>query len=257
MVDLAGALPKKREVVYDTHSDEGGRAAMTSAAQASIDLLARRCAEETEKFYRQLLSDPQYCLELLRRALADELSEALTHAYRIYERQVLRWVHAHSRFVETNESAEFFAHAALSNFYFALRGERFKRFPSLQHVLAYLKTCVHTAIAQYLRDQRPGQTVPLSQAQELGFEPRLDQVSADELWAHICRLLPDPADQLLARYTFLLNMKPRHIVRLPGQRWQSEREITLQVYQIRRLLRRDPMLRGLFGLADQADEVSG
>lgn len=225
---------------------------MTFAAQASEDELARRCADETEKFHHQLLSDPQYCLELLRRALVDGLSDALTHVYRIYERQVLRWVYSHNRFGETKESAEYFAHQALSSFYFALRGERFKRFPSLQHMLAYLKTCVHSAIAQYLRDQQSRRTVPLTQVQAPWLESQLDDTHTAELWAYICRLLPDPQAQRLARCTFLLDMKPRHIVASFPQDWSSEREVSLELYQIRRTLRRDKTLRELFGMVDQA-----
>jgi hypothetical protein len=227
---------------------------MSLAAQASVSELARRCMDETHKFHQRLLSEPQYCLELLRRALVDELGEALTHVFVIYERQVLSWVHAHSRFGETNESAEFFANAALSNFYFALRGERFLHFPSLQHVLAYLKTCVHSAIAQYLRDQRPAQTVSLSEMQEPTFEAPPDQLGVTEVWTHICALLPNQHDQQLARYAFLLGMKPRHIVALPAQPWQSEREISIRLYQIRQILRHDHVLRDLLGLADRTDQ---
>jgi hypothetical protein len=229
---------------------------MSLAAQTSVNELARRCSEETEKFYQQLSSDAQFCMELLRRALAEELSEALTHVFAIYQRQVLRWVHSHSRFPETSESADYFAHAALSNFFFALRGERFKHFPSLQHLLAYLKTCVHTAIAQHLRDQRNARTVPLSQAQGAGLEAQLDDANAAEIWAQICRLLPDPQDQQLARLVFLLDLKPRHIIGLPNQPWQSEREISLRLYQIRQILRRDRRLRSLCNLGDASDATT-
>src|SRR5262245_51124329 len=126
-----------------------------SLAALSLDQLAQRCVEETDKFNRRQSNDPQYCFELLRRALAEGAAEAFTSAYQIYERQVLKWVYGHSGFAETGESADFFARSALSTFYFALRGPKFARFPALQHVLAYLKLCVHTAIAQYLRDQGP------------------------------------------------------------------------------------------------------
>ena len=126
-----------------------------SVAALSIDELAQRCAAETDKFTRRETSDPQFCFELLRRALAEESGEAFTRVVQVYERQLIAWVYSHSRFQYTGESAEFFAGAALRQFYFALRGAKFGRFPSLAQVLAYLKLCVHTAIAQYIRDQQP------------------------------------------------------------------------------------------------------
>src|SRR5215212_9885033 len=99
-----------------------------AAANLALDELAQRCTEETQKFTHRLSNDPQYCFELLSRALLGGLSEAFTHIYRIYENQVVSWVYNHSRFEDTGEEADYFAGAALSNFYFALRGRKFAQF---------------------------------------------------------------------------------------------------------------------------------
>lgn len=209
-----------------------------------LEALARRCAEETDKFNRRRESDSRFCFELLRRALAEQSAEALTRVYQVYERQVLGWVYHHRSFARTGEEAEFFAHAALSTFYFALRGARFARFDSLPRVLSYLKLCVHTAIAQYLRDQRPDRTEQLEAVERAADLPEPEaRAEAAELWQHICRLLPDERDRGLARAVFVQDLKPRQIVaEQPGQ-WASEREVTLALYRIRRLLRADPELR--------------
>jgi hypothetical protein len=216
---------------------------MTATVRLSVDELARRCTQETEKFNRRQLSDPQFCFELLRRALADGNAEAFTRVYLAYERQVLGWVYSHSRFEQTGESADFFARIALSTFYFALRGDKFHSFSSLPQVLAYLKLCVHTAIAQYLRDQQPHLAGPFDDADDLGHEPELsDRAEAAELWAHVCHLLPDARDRLLARYVFLQGLRPREIVATYPEHWRDEREVTVALYRIRRLLRNDPEL---------------
>ncbi len=205
---------------------------MTAAAHLPTDELAARCADESDKFSRRVASDAQFCFELLRRALAEGVGEALVHVYQIYEGQALRWVYQHSGFDQTQESADFFARAALSAFYFALRGERFKDFPGLAHVLAYLKTCVHTSIAQHLREQRRHQVVPLDDTSQLAYDAGLDAaVAAGELWAHIVALLPDPADRLLVRCAFALDMKPRHIFAAHPQHWRSEREVSIRLYR--------------------------
>ncbi|MGH2520949.1 MAG: hypothetical protein ACRDH2_00465 [Anaerolineales bacterium] len=214
-----------------------------NAASLSLDDLAQRCAEETRKYNRQQPSDTQYCFELLRRALADGLTEAFTRVYQIYERQVLRWVYTHQRFAQTDESADYFANLALSNFYFALRGPKFARFASLPQLLTYLKNCVHTAIAQYLRDQHKLTLASLDDAGEVAETPNpaLGAEAAD-LWAHICRLLPAARDQLLARSALVLHLKPNQIASAHPAEWRNAREVSVALYRIRRRLRNDPEL---------------
>ena len=219
---------------------------MSLVDSLSLDDLTQHCAAETEKFNRREPSDSRFCFDLLRRALADELSEAFTRVYQIYERQVLVWVHSHSGFARTGESADYFVSAAWSTFYFALRGPKFAGFPSLPQVLAYLKLCVHTAIAQYLRDQQPAPTTPLDQAPDASHAPDLGtRIAARELWRQIERLLPDPRDRLLARCAFVEDLKPRQIVKAYPARWKDEREVSVELYRIRRLLRNDSELRRL------------
>ena len=221
---------------------------MSFADSLSLDDLAQRCASETEKFIRRDPSDSRFCFELLRRALAEGLSDAFTRVYQIYERQVLVWVHSHSGFERSGESADYFVSVAWSTFYFALRGPKFAGFPSLPQVLAYLKLCVHTAIAQYLRDQQPATTTPLDQAPDAAHAPDLSMpISAAELWRQVERLLPDPRDRLLARCAFVEDLKPRQIVKAYPSRWKDEREVSVELYRIRRLLRNDPELRRIAG----------
>jgi hypothetical protein len=232
---------------------------MTSIAHIPLDDLTQRCVEETEKFNRRQPNDPQFCFELLRRALAEGISEAFTHVYRVYERQALRWVYSHSRFEQTGESADFFARSALSNFYFALRGAKFERFAELPQVLAYLKLCVHTAIIQYLRDQQPSIIIPLDDVGEAAYTPDLaTRADAAELWAHIERLVSDERDRLLARCIFILDLKPRQIVAAYPAHWRDEREVSVNLFRLRRKLRSDAELRQRVGLApDEAADEHG
>lgn len=228
-----------------------------TAARMSVDALAQRCAEETDKFTRRQSNDSQFCFELLRRALAEGSAEAFTHVYQVYERQVLNWVYSHSRFEQTGESADYFAGAALRQFYFALRGPKFDKFPSLPQVLAYLKLCVHTAIAQYVRDQQPAPTMPLDDVGEVAHTPDLGtRTDAAELWAYICRLLPDERDRALARCVFIQDLKPRQIITTYPAQWRDEREISVALYRIRRTLRNDEELSRRAGLPRNV-EVGG
>lgn len=213
-----------------------------------IDELANLCAGETTKYIRREASDPQYCFELLRRALADAASEALTQVYKIYEPLVLSWVHKHERFPQTGEEANYFANMALRNCYFALRGAKFANFQFLPQVLGYLKRCVHSAIEQYLRDQKPLPDMPLEQVEHMGETSQQESdLEARELWSYILQLLPQPEDQLLARLAFVLDMKPAEIVKLHPSIWQQERQVSVALQRIRRTLRRNDSLRQMAG----------
>ncbi len=212
--------------------------------------LAQRCAEETDHYTRQRPNDSQFCFELLRRACAAADADAFTMVYQIYERLAISWVHRHTRFPLTGESAEFFAGDAFRTFYFALSGPKFERFPTLAAALSYLRLCVHTAIAQYLRDHERLQTVPVTADTDFAEMPDLGaRVDADELWDAICRLLPDERDRLLARCAFVLQLKPREICAAYRMHWSSARDVTVALYRIRRLLCADPGLAARVGLA--------
>lgn len=220
--------------------------------------IAQRCAEETDKYSRKLDNDPRFCFELLRRALAERVPDAFTHVYQIYERQVTKWVYQHRGFPLTGESAEYFTSAAFQSFYAAVQGAKFDRFPTLATLLSYLKTCVHTAVARHLRDSERDVVQPLDETNAPADAPNLSaRVEARELWAHICRLLPDERDQLLARCSFVLGLKPRHICVAYRGYWNSERDVTVALYRIRRTLRTDPELAVLAGWGNENEDHTG
>jgi hypothetical protein len=107
---------------------------------------------------------------------------------------------------------------------------------------------VHTAIAQYLRDQEPAPTMPLDDAPSPAHTPDMSTgVVAAELWRRVERVLTDPRDRLLARCVFVEDLKPRQIVQAYRGQWKDEREVSVELYRIRRLLRNDPELRALLG----------
>lgn len=215
----------------------------------SNDDLARQCAEDTARFHRHQLHDTVYCLELLRRALADGDHEAFARVYQIYEPQVLRWVYQHHRFADTGESAEYFANQALTSFYFALRGEKLARFETLAQLLTYLKLCVHSAIAQYVRKEQAVFLTELDPDTVWDDSKAIgDDLQAAELWKHICNLLPHDDDRLLARCVFVQALKPAQIARGHPDRWTTAREVSVALQRIRRHLRKDPLLRRYAGI---------
>lgn len=223
------------------------------AAKLPIDQLVEHCTEETGKFNRHEADDPQYCFELLRRALFKDIPEAFAHIYRIYEPMVRKWVYGYSRFIQTGEDVDYFANAALSKFYFALRGPKFEQFDSLAKILLYLKRCIHTEIAQHLRGHRPF-TVDLGEDDRIPAPKAEPDVHVQEVWSIILSLLPDKKDQLLARCLFVEDMKPAQIFEAYSDKWKSAREVSVARQRITRILRRDETLCRWFGIDDEEDE---
>lgn len=215
-----------------------------NVARLPLEILRQCCAEETERFTRRQHSTPQFCFELWRRALAQSSPDAFAYVYTIYEPLVRRWVYGHSRFAQTDEPADYFVSIAFTNFYFAVQGSKFDQFSELPKLLAYLKLCVHTAILQHLRDRRRLQHASLHEAWEIGHTPQLDaEVNVHELWSHVCRLLPEHQDQLLAHCVFVQHLKPAQIKALYNGRWESARQVSVALQRIRRILRADAKLR--------------
>ncbi|NDJ77121.1 MAG: sigma-70 family RNA polymerase sigma factor [Chloroflexi bacterium] len=209
-------------------------------------VLAEKCAMQTQNYLAQRENDPRFCYELLRRALVEGASEALTHVYQIYLPLAGRWARRHPSFDLTDESAGFFASTALGNFYFALRGNSLATFETLSRVLSYLKACVHSAIMQHLRTH-PIVTQPLPETGgPVAVNQQLDKhLTADELWSLVRSIVTDPDDQLLVHCRFVLDMKPAEIAEQYPSRWSTAREVSVALQRIRRWLRKDPMLRQL------------
>ena len=220
------------------------------AASLPTETLAERCADETHRFVHRQSTDPQFCFELIRRALTDSTSDAFTQVYRIYEPLIRQWVHKHPGFESTGEEADFFVQQAVTNFYFALRGDKFDGFDELSAVLKYLKMCIHSAIVQYLRSQTF--TVPVLEEHLEVPETHSNlhnHIQTLEIWERITQLLPEERDLRLAFNAFSLWLKPNDIAEEYPDEWPDARSVTVALYRIRTILRRDKRLRDLLGVS--------
>lgn len=216
-----------------------------------LDDLARWCAEETDKFRRKLAVDSRYCYELFRRALEEQIQDAFTYIFRIYQAQCARWARSVVGFEHAGEpSPEPFVSEAFASLFRDLRGERFARFRRLESVLLYLKKCVVTTVLQQLRRSR---VLSVSSEDDETLDGGMEEVESEHVWQRICQLLPDENDQLLADCRFRQNIKPAEIVRLHPNRWASAREVSVALQRICRTLRKDRELRVMAGLSP-ADE---
>ncbi|MCL6511161.1 MAG: hypothetical protein K6U78_10765 [Anaerolineae bacterium] len=221
-------------------------------SQLPLDDVARRCAEETDKFRRKQSVDNRYCFELFRRALEERSQDAFTHIFRIYKPVCARWVRRVPGFEHSGEGTpDAFVSEAFVNFYKDLQGDRFRRFANLSAVLKYLKKCAVTAILQYIRKLRATELEV-----ELG-EDLPSEVEYDQLWTRICQLLPNDDDRLLADLRLRQTLKPAEIARTYPERWATARDVSVALQRILRTLRKDRELRAMAGISSDDEQLLG
>ncbi|MBE0689279.1 MAG: sigma-70 family RNA polymerase sigma factor [Anaerolineae bacterium] len=215
-----------------------------------IEAIARRCAEETQKFLRHIEQDTRYCFELWRRALAEQLDDALQHLYLLYIPLLAGRARRHKQFAMSCADGDYFARIALANFYRACHGARFTdMFPELAPVMKYLNACLHSAIVQDVRDNPLTPPLPEDDSGLIAPpDPSDHDLRSSDLWEHIRSVLDDSRDEALSYKRFVLQMTPAEIMRADQGLWQSTRDISVALQRIRRKLRKDDTLRGLFGL---------
>ncbi len=219
-----------------------------------LDFLAKKCRDETQKFYQGLVNDTRYCFELLRRAYGDLVEQALLHVYKIYLPMLVYRAQHHGLFYASCQDAEYFGRLALTRFYNANHGETFlRKFKKLESVIAYLYMCLHSVIVHDVRTN--ASTVSVDDNENLISGDTLDEshLDAQDLWKHIRSLLTDTKDIQLAYLRFVLAMTPAEIMLSYPDVWENERAISVALQRIRRKLRNDLSLRNLAGLDPNPD----
>lgn len=217
------------------------------AWKMDLQNLYKLCVEDTRAYLKGLDSQEENCFELLRLALMEDNSLAFTFIYRVYQKQVKRWVYYHSSYSYTDENADYFVSTAFTKFYFATRGNKFSKISSLAGALAYLKACVHTSISEYIRKRR-AIMVPIESVSSISKAVNFDRnLHLTAIWKRIETLLVDEEDRLLAYMTFIQGMKPADIVKSDKMTYLDTRAVSVALQRIRRILRKDLELRNLLG----------
>lgn len=84
-------------------------------AQMDLITLMRRCATESERFYRGQQHDTRYSYELFRRALVERNESAWEQLFHHYSGLVEGWVRRSGAFSSSGESSEYFVVGAFTN----------------------------------------------------------------------------------------------------------------------------------------------
>jgi DNA-directed RNA polymerase specialized sigma24 family protein len=223
----------------------------------SLDQLELRCLQETGKWRNKEPNDPEFCLEIFRRALqlARERSGDTPHfdekARALVVKIYTPFIEAHinsriRRLVELDEVTQ----EVWLRFWSAARSGLV--FDKLPLALGYLRITTLTTIHRMVRieGQRPG---PLSDTYTGGNEPIAPDadVPAEHerkvLYERMLELIPDRQERLLFLMRYYQGLPPREMVRrlaLSDQPLQVE-EIYTILDRIKKRLAKDPTIRDL------------
>jgi DNA-directed RNA polymerase specialized sigma24 family protein len=184
--------------------------------QMPLGDLAKRCAQETDSYFRKKNNDSRYCLELFRRAIVSRDNDAWEAIYIQYQPQVERWVYRHPKFSSIDQEAQDLTMQAIERFLKYFTAEKFSVSPSLPAILNYLQTCVNGTILDCWRKIRQVQFEQLEEDHErkiLDNAPSIeDTLEKEELWQLVKSRLKDDKEYTLVYASIVLDLSSRQIL---------------------------------------------
>ncbi len=187
----------------------------------SLDNLAHECQKETERFYKSGSSDDRFCFELFRRAIVDRLQQAWELIFSQYTPLVTGWVTRHPAFHQSAEEREYFVNRAFERMWHAMSPEKFSRMANLKALISYLKLCVHAAVIEHVeRRTNKAEWSETDMENDVNTYSSGDTASsavesamtATTIWELISQVAKDDSDLVLARCSFVYDMKPAEVV---------------------------------------------
>lgn len=226
------------------------------------DDAARRCAEETQRFFHPKPSDPpfdpHFCFELFRLALGEGDQIAWDLLFQQYRPLVVGWVSRHPDIQRSGGEIQDYVNRAFERMWAALSPAKFERFRGLSALLAYLKMCAHSAIMEDLRRRGPADRIvalddeptSLKVARAVGIDSPTERTllareARDRLWHAVNERLQDSREQLVVYCLFELGLKPKAILARHPEVFRDVREIYLTRQVVLERLSRDRVLQQL------------
>ena len=226
--------------------------------------VAARCSDETRQFLKGEPSNGCPCLELFRRAVVGRDEGAWAMLYQQYAPLVLTWVYQRQSAAPqlVDESAASLVNAAFAKFALAVTPAKMGQFTRIEAVLAYLKLCVRSVVADALRVQQthpPAEELTVEQHDRAGADPAegvLAQLAAHSLWQLISTELHDEGERILLYCSLLLHMKPTEITVQYPHLFPSVEDVYRVKRNVLERLRRNSRLRIAIGSASVAEPTT-
>ncbi len=217
--------------------------------QTALSALADECASQLQRRRRKEPSDDRYCLEILRRALVQQVDQAWSMVQRCFSEIIRVWLRSHpgSDVALRHDAEENYIAQTFSRFWYATRNQQVE-FNSLNSALSYLHATLNGIIMDTMRVHFRSVEVPLP---DPGFpdEPAVEEhEDGHQLWENIQGLLPDERERRLLYLLYYCGLKPREIARRFSQEFGDVKEIyRLNQNIVERLRRNRDRLRWLLG----------
>lgn len=201
-----------------------------------------------------------YCFELFRRAIVEKSEQCWSILYEQYSKLVIHWIVQFARSsapLLATPTDELVADA-FTAFWRAFTAEKLTNAERLANVLSYLKSCTVTAVLQAKRREERNSKesewneVVVEQQRRTQPNNRPDQIILQQLWQEklwqlVNSCCHDERERLLARLSFVSDLKPGEILeRHPGL-FADVAEIYAMRRNLKNRLWRDKALQELWG----------
>jgi ribosomal protein L44E len=210
-------------------------------------------------------SHEPYCFELFQRAVRNKDQSCWAAIYEQYQKLIGHWlleVLQEPALVQ-QETLDALVNEVYITFWRAYTVEKLAQAQGLQSVLAYLKACAGTTALQVRRKARQSQveqewdqrTVErdsaFSSANSNPARDLMDKAMAKRLWQLIDSVCINEQERIVARLSFVSNLKPNAILALYPEHFRSVEEIYTMRRNLKNRLARNADLRALWGESDE------
>lgn len=249
----------------------------THASLDRFDLasLGCRCAEQTELYRQRKSSDAAFCYELFRRAIERRDREAWACVHDTYRSELEGWVRRFGNGSLSAEDIDDLTQESFEHFFRAFQSGKlsFQRFPTLQQLLGYFRTCALACVIDELRKRKrrlpsiseflnalevdpdddgadiPDYTSPSVAARAEGA------VLAESLWPEIAARLKTEKERLAIYEMFGPCFRPREIHKRHPDLFRDAMDVSRTWANVVVRLSRDDVFRRKFAAFIGAEEM--
>lgn len=206
-------------------------------------------------------SHEPYCFELFRRAIVEKSEQCWSALYGQYSPLVASWI---GQFIARSAPLletpiEELVTTAITAFWRAFTAEKLTKAQRLADVLSYLKSCCVTTVLQAKRSAESEVKADPWNAdlvdntlvdQEIGRRPEqmlMEKMWQEKLWQLVDRCCHDERERVLARLSFVSDLKPSEILERHPDLFASIAEIYAMRRNLKNRLERDKELQELWG----------
>lgn len=215
--------------------------------------LARRCAEERDGFRRgALVTGPEACLELFRRAIALGDPRAWDAVVAAFGAQVVAWVRRHGSFGSLPEPPEAYANLAWSRFARHVTAERIADFPRLASLLEFLRRCVASTLVDEARRAaaRPAADALDAPLPDPAAGPERLALAGDArrgVWEMVLGVAQGEREAIVVREVLIQQRPPREVAARHPAVFASAADVSRAKENLLARLRRHPGMQRLLG----------